>query len=99
MVRAFAYRVASMGLRFACPLFILAVSTPTLMGAYYLFAAYFTFVVFLIALELAIPFSRKYLRHQREARQRKVFTSFVLSQLGLSLVLAVPATAVYFFDT
>lgn len=95
-MRSFVYRAASLGLRFACPLFILAISTPALMGKYYLFAAYFTFVVFLIALELAIPFSRKYLRQRRQAGQRKVFTAFMLSQFGLSLVLAVPATAVYF---
>jgi hypothetical protein len=95
-LRAFAYRVLALGLRFGCPLLILAMSTPEMMGKYYLFIAYFTFVVFLIAMETAIPFSRKYLRQRNESRRRSVFTSFVASQFVLSLVLAVPATGVFF---
>jgi hypothetical protein len=94
-VESFIYRLASMGLRFCCPLLILAVSTPETMGSYYLFSVYFTFVVFLIALELAVPFSRKYLRRDRPAWRRKVFSSFVATQLGLSAVLAAPVALVY----
>lgn len=95
-MESFIYRLASMGLRFSCPLLILAVSTPAMMGKYYLFSAYFTFVVFLIALELAIPYSRRYLRRDQPAWRRRVFSSFVVSQLGLSVALAVPVCVVYF---
>lgn len=94
-MQSFIYRLASMGLRFCCPLLILAISTPEMMGGYYLFSVYFTFVVFLIALELAVPFSRKYLRRDRAAWRRRVFSSFVATQLELSAVLAIPVALVY----
>lgn len=94
-MKSFAYRLVSMGARFCCPLIILAISTPATMGEYYLFTTYFTFIVFLIALELGVPFSRKYLRSSGPGK-RRVFASFVITQLALSFTLAAPATAVYF---
>jgi O-antigen/teichoic acid export membrane protein len=71
-------------------------STSHAMGEYYLFVTFFTFTVFLIALELAIPFSKEYLHRHSSASKRRVFTSLVLSQGALATLLSIPAAAFYF---
>lgn len=90
-MQAFLLRLAALAMRFLCPLAILALSNAATMGAYYLFISYFTFVVGVSALELAVPFSRKFLRCKNEKQRRVVFNGLLANQVVVSTVLAVPA--------
>lgn len=94
-MRSFIYRLASLLLRFACPLAILALSTQSILGKYYLFTAFVTLTVVLVSLEIAVPFSSTYLRAGHADLKRKVFTSLLLTQAGLGLALSLPVVLVY----
>lgn len=96
-MRSLIYRVLSLGLRFGCPLFILYISSPEVLGSYYLFNTFFTFAVFLISLELAIPFSRSYLKARSVWQKRKVFSSMIINQGILAIALALPLTIFHYF--
>ena len=90
-MQAFFFRVASLVIRFLCPLAVLALSSAEKMGEYYLFMSYFTFVVGVTALELAVPFSRKFLRCKSDMHRRLVFSGFMANQIYVTTILAVPA--------
>lgn len=88
---AFFFRLSALAIRFLCPLTALALSNAETMGKYYLFISYFTFVVGVSALELAVPFSRKFLRCKSDSQRRLVFTGFLANQIVVTMALAVPA--------
>jgi hypothetical protein len=88
---AFLFRLSALAVRFLCPLVALALSSPETMGKYYLFISYFTFVVGVSALELAVPFSRKYLRCRGDKQRRLVFAGFMTNQMVVTTALAIPA--------
>jgi hypothetical protein len=90
-MHAFIFRVLALAIRFLCPLAALALSDAETMGAYYLFISYFTFVVGISALELAVPFSRKFLRCRSVRRRRILFTGFQTNQVVVTTALAIPA--------
>ena len=60
------------------------------MGAYYLFISYFTFVVGVSSLELAVPFSRKFLRCKSGRKQRLLFSGFLTNLIAVTAALAIP---------
>lgn len=88
---AFLFRLSALAVRFLCPLVALALSSPETMGKYYLFISYFTFVVGVSALELAVPFSRKYLRCRGDKQRRLVFAGFMTNQMVVTTALAIPS--------
>lgn len=88
---AFLFRLSALAIRFLCPLAALALSNADTMGKYYLFISYFTFVVGVSALELAVPFSRKFLRCRGDRQRRLLFTGFMANQMVVTTALAVPA--------
>jgi hypothetical protein len=90
-MQAFLFRVATLAIRFLCPLAVLALSSAEKMGEYYLFMSYFTFVVGVSALELAVPFSRKFLRCKSDRHRRLVFSGFLANQIYVTTILAFPA--------
>lgn len=90
-MRAFFLRFSALAIRFLCPLAALALSNAETMGRYYLFISYFTFVVGLSALELAVPFSRKFLRCKGNRQSQLIFSDFLNNQVVVSTALAVPA--------
>lgn len=92
---SFFYRLASLAIRFGCPILVLRVSTPELLGRYYLFTAFFTSVVYCISLETSQPFSRQFLTTTNEIGKRKVFRAFVTTQALLSLTLSLPCVVFY----
>lgn len=94
-MRSLLYRISSLGLRFGCPLLILYISTPDILGAYYLFVTFFTAAIFLISLELATPFSSKYLRVRAISKKRKIFSIMITNQCIVALFLALPLTFCY----
>lgn len=96
-VRSFIYRLLSLGMRFGCPLLILYISNPALLGEYYLFLIAYTFVVFLVSLEIGIVFSGRYLQSRSSANQREIFTQLISTQAWLGLILATPVIIIYAF--
>jgi hypothetical protein len=88
---ALLFRLSALAIRFLCPLVALALSDADTMGKYYLFISYFTFVVGVSALELAVPFSRKFLRCRGDRQRRLVFAGFMTNQIVVTAALAVPA--------
>lgn len=98
-MRSLVFRALSLLLRFGCPLFIIYVSDSNVLGSYYLFTSFFTFAIFFVALELAIPFSRSYLRVRTDGLRRKVFSTLVLSQGILALILSFPIILFHSFTT
>lgn len=86
----FLFRFSALAIRFLCPLAALALSNAETMGKYYLFISYFTFVVGVSALELAVPFSRKFLRCKSDKKRRLVFNGFLGNQIVVTTVLAFP---------
>lgn len=89
-MQAFLFRFSALAIRFLCPLAALALSNAETMGKYYLFISYFTFVVGVSALELAVPFSRKFLRCKSDKKRRLVFNGFLGNQVVVTTVLAFP---------
>ena len=89
----FVLRFLALAIRFLCPLVALALSDAETMGAYYLFISYFTFVVGITSLELAVPFSRKYLRCKSDKQRRLLFSGFMVNQAIVSTLLSIPAGA------
>lgn len=90
-MQAFLFRLSALAIRLLCPLAVLAVSDAKTMGSYYLFISYFTFVVGISALELAVPFSRKFLRCKSDRQRRLLFTGFLTNQVVVTTSLAIPA--------
>jgi hypothetical protein len=90
-MQAFFFRLLALAIRFLCPLAALALSNLETMGAYYLFISYFTFVIGISTLELAIPFSRKFLRCKSEKQRQLVFIGFLSNQVVVTTILAIPA--------
>lgn len=95
MIGSFLFRLTSLLLRFGCPLMIVYLATPDVLGEYYMFTAIYTFVVFLIALESAVVFSKDYLHADEEVAKKAVFSRFLANQLLLAAVLATPFTLFY----
>ena len=93
------FRALSLAIRFGCPLLILYLTDSSVLGSYYLFTTFFTVAIFFIALELAIPFSRLYLRAKSDQLRKKVFTSLVLSQGALAALLGLPIVAFHAVTT
>ncbi len=60
------------------------------MGAYYLFISYFTFVVGVSSLELAVPFSRKYLRCKSDKQRRILYSGFLTNLITVTAALSIP---------
>ena len=89
-MQAFIFRFSALATRFLCPLAALALSNAETMGKYYLFISYFTFVVGVSALELAVPFSRKFLRCKSDKKRRLIFSGFLGNQVVVTTVLAIP---------
>lgn len=92
---SFAYRLVSLLVRLGCPILILHFSTPTVLGEYYLFSTFLTFAIFLISLEAAVPFSRRYLQSSSESSRFQVFSSFIGNQIIVSAVTAIPLFGYY----
>jgi hypothetical protein len=86
----FILRFFALAIRFICPLAALTLSDAETMGAYYLFISYFSFVVGISSLELAVPFSKKYLRCKSDMQQRVLFSGFLVNLTIVSTVLAIP---------
>lgn len=89
------WRLSALGIRFLCPLVVLALSNAETMGAYYLFVSYFTFVVGVSSLELAVPFSRKYLRCKSDRPRRILFSGFLTNLIAVTTVLVIPAGVLF----
>lgn len=89
---AFFFRLSSLAIRFLCPLAILALSNAETMGNYYIFTSYFTFFVGISALEMGVPFSRRFLRCNSEKRRRCVFSGFLVNLAVVTTVVAIPAS-------
>lgn len=96
-MQSFFYRLFSLLLRFSCPLVILAISDPAVLGKYYLFAAFFTLAVFSVSLEISIPFAKRYLAVKGEEGRAKVFRSLIVSQIVLAVVLEIPFCIFYWY--
>ena len=90
-MQAFLFRLSALAIRFLCPLVALALSNAETMGKYYLFISYFTFVVGVSSLELAVLFSWKFLRCRSDRQRRLVFTGFLVNQVVVTSALAIPA--------
>jgi hypothetical protein len=90
-MRALFFRFSALALRFGCPLAALVLSNAETMGKFYLFISFFTFVVGVSALELAVPFSRKFLRCKSDKQRRLIFSGFLSNQVLVTTVLAFPA--------
>lgn len=88
---AYFFRLSALAIRFLCPLAALALSNTETMGRYYLFISYFTFVVGVSALELAIPFSRMFLRGRSDRQRQLIFSGFMANQIVITAALAIPA--------
>jgi len=86
----FLFRLSALAIRFLCPLAALALSDAETMGAYYLFISYFTFVVGVSSLELAVLFSRKYLRCKSDKPRRILFSGFLTNLIAVTTALAIP---------
>ena len=87
---SFVYRLVSLLVRVGCPISILYISTPALLGEYYLFSTFITFAIFFISLEMAVPFSIYYLKVSKESSRRKVFSAFMNSQVLISALTSIP---------
>lgn len=87
----FLFRLSALAIRFLCPLAALALSDAATMGAYYLFISYFTFVVGVSSLELAVPFSRKYLRCKTDKQRQILFSGFLTNLIAVTTALAIPS--------
>lgn len=94
-MRSFIYRLLSLGMRFGCPLLILYISNPGLLGEYYLFSTAYTLLVFLVSLEIGVVFSARHLQARSSISQRKIFTQLNSTQALLGLILATPVIVVY----
>lgn len=94
-VRSFVYRLLSLGMRFGCPLLILYVSNPALLGEYYLFSSAYTLLVFLVSLEIGVVFSGRYLQSRSSGGQREIFAQLNTTQAWLSLILATPVIVIF----
>lgn len=90
-MQAFFFRLFALLIRFICPLAALALSSVETMGKYYLFVSYFMLVSGIATLELAVPFSRKYLLSKNNIQRRIIFGDFIINQSLVSLTLAIPA--------
>lgn len=88
-------RLVSLAIRFGCPLVILEISNADKLGEYYLFATYFTISVFLIAMELSVPFARRYLTLENSPDKRSSFSLLIVSVAIVSSVLGIPAAVMY----
>lgn len=96
-VRSFVYRLLSLGMRFGCPLLILYVSNPDLLGEYYLFSTAYTLLVFLVSLEIGVVFAGRYLQSRSSGSQREIFTQLNSTQAWLGVILAAPVIVIYAF--
>jgi O-antigen/teichoic acid export membrane protein len=95
-VQAFFFRLLALSIRFICPLAALVFSNVEMMGKYYLFVSYFALVSGVSSLELAVPFSRKYLRAKSSANKRIIFGNFLISQALVSLAVALPVCILFY---
>lgn len=85
-------------LRVGCPISILHLSTAAVLGEYYLFITFLTFAVFFISLEAAVPFSHRYLQANSDALKSEIFNKFIISQLSVSSIPAIPLFLYYIFN-
>ncbi len=89
-MQGFIFRFSALGIRFLCPIVALTLSNVETMGKYYIFISYFTFAVGVSSLELAVPFSRKFIL-SKSARQKKIlFSGFLANQIVVSTALSIP---------
>jgi hypothetical protein len=65
------------------------------MGAYYIFVAYFTFFATLSAVELSVPYSRKFRKVRSQRCERVIFDGFLTTVFIVAFVIAAPATIVF----
>lgn len=86
----FVLRFLALTIRFVCPLAALTLSDAETMGAYYLFISYFSFVVGISSLELAVPYSKKYLRCKSDLQRKILFSGFLVNLTIVSTALAIP---------
>lgn len=89
---SFLFRLSALALKFGCPLLILHLASQSELGKYYLSTSFLTFVVMVIALEMAIPFSSFYLKARSDRGRRRVFTIFLLSQGAIASLLCMVPT-------
>lgn len=68
-MRGLILRTFALGLRFAAPLVLLALSNEEQLGTYYLFIAFYTLAVTVSGLEASLYFSRRLLQHAHHARR------------------------------
>lgn len=86
----FLFRALALGLRFSCPLLIIAISTQETLGQYYLFTSFFTMAAVFISIEIGTPFSEKYLKCTSPNGKRLIFSSFVFTLLLISCIISIP---------
>ena len=93
-MRAFNFRLYALVLRFLCPLAVLFLTNPEMMGQYYIFISYFTFAVTISGLELAVPFASKFLRGKTERQRDIILNAFIKNQIALTLFISLPASVI-----